>query len=83
MGSIPSPVMARLEQNWSRAVHRRFSHILNTDLSTLSRSPAAISGRCSTDKPELSDQGQRAPLEGTNTPKPLQSYIPLQGKHNW
>lgn len=31
MGSIPSPVMARSEQNWSRAVQKRFSHILNTD----------------------------------------------------
>lgn len=32
MGSIPSPVTARLEQNWSRAVRRRFSHILKADL---------------------------------------------------
>lgn len=40
MGSIPSPVTARLEQNWSRAVQRQFSNILNTDLVN----PLTVSG---------------------------------------
>lgn len=73
MGSIPSPVMARLEQNWSRAVQRRCSHILKREaVDTLT-----VSGRCSTDKLGLLDQGQHAPSEGTDAPKPLRGYTLL------
>lgn len=48
MGSAPSPGMATLEQNWSRAVHRQLSHIPNR-FGQLSRSPAAIPGSCCAD----------------------------------
>lgn len=48
MGSAPSPGMATLQQNWSRAIHRQLSHIPNR-FGQLSRSPAPIPGSCCTD----------------------------------